>query len=434
MSSISSEKQIGLGLRAILLVIFDQKKGPIISCSDPPGAVGDFFNALHPYLVPESYATGRVLSVVLDDNVILGAPIFIDDPSYDRNCFSFNVCVVINSQVDSAPHRDLAQNLATAFHTLEVELKLLSNLHSQEKVAWVQSMLEELREQLNTSEECFVRVGRSHCISFRVRRRSMALDPEPLRFSSKLPLPLVDLIDALWCPSPEAKNYSDFAHLPYEPDPVLLHLASFIDGVRTVQEIIEASGVDQERVFLCLRHLMHFRFVAAIDPIREESKYCLTPAFHRAFEKQEVITEVVPYVTEGQSTNHTELVVEVVQALFARIDGWRQTLGEFRKIHHAEFEEHNISWRRFITFGLLHGFLEPIDVYAQSDHLSDEMRELQTLRGGGIRAKKQELQRKGVPINQINKHPEVQGLVARMNELRWQLQNGKDQSSNVNCG
>ncbi|CAE8657320.1 unnamed protein product, partial [Polarella glacialis] len=115
-----------LGLQALLFCVFDKDEGPMVSCSDPPHAVGRHFKPLGRYLLPETFIKGRVVSVVLDDNVIVGAPVYIEDTNYDRNCFQFNICMVISSSLDPAPHRDIAQHLAMAFHALEVEMRLLS--------------------------------------------------------------------------------------------------------------------------------------------------------------------------------------------------------------------------------------------------------------------------------------------------------------------
>eukprot|EP00416_Gambierdiscus_australes_P037378 CAMPEP_0171103110 /NCGR_PEP_ID=MMETSP0766_2-20121228/58741_1 /TAXON_ID=439317 /ORGANISM="Gambierdiscus australes, Strain CAWD 149" /LENGTH=274 /DNA_ID=CAMNT_0011563513 /DNA_START=121 /DNA_END=943 /DNA_ORIENTATION=+ len=191
--STESTSSSGLGLRALLYCVFEQEEGPKVFCADPPNAVGQQFKPLGRFLLPETFVKGRVVSMVLSDNVLLGSPVYIEDTYYDRNCFHFNICMVISSQVDKEPHRELAQHLATAFHALEVELKLLSR---PEEADHVQSILANLRSQLNTSGECFVRVTDSHCISFRVCCLSPALlSPAPCL--SQVPVPLVDLVRLL---------------------------------------------------------------------------------------------------------------------------------------------------------------------------------------------------------------------------------------------
>jgi len=412
----------GLGLRALLCCIFEKDIGPRVVCSDPPDAVGKQFKPLGRYLLPEDIARGRVISVVLDDDVVLGAPVYIDDTRYDRNCFQFVICLVIGSREDTEPHRDLAQHLAMSFHALEVEIKLLSR---GEKVPHVQSILASLRAQLNACEEVYVHVTDSHCIAFQVRHRCPALAARPSL--SQVPVPLVDLASLLDLPCWPAGGSRDDAPeelrlpgcsqpppLPFEPDVTLLQMAPLVDGVRSVQDIVQESNMDFNVVLICLQHLLHFELVAVIDAIELESRYSLTPDFHVAFEREEVSAEVVPYVTGGRRETSVELLNEV-QVLYAGMNGWDQTLGEFQKERERELSALDISLRHFITFGLLKGFLEPLHQALSSEQL----RERELLQGI-VRETKNRLLDQGLPRVEVNRVPEVKTLVTRMNALKVQ--------------
>lgn len=405
-----------LGLRALLYCVFDKDEGPIVCCSDPPRAVEKKFKPLGRYLLPETFVKGRVVSVVLDDNVILGAPVYIEDTLYDRNCFQFNICAVISSRIDVEPYRDLAQHLASAFHALEVEMKLLSHPSPAAAAERVRALLAGLRRQLGETGECFVRVDDSHCISFRVWQYSPVLAEEP--GLSEVPVPLVDLQSLLKAApyAPADEPGCEEPLLSFEPDLTLAHVAKFIDGASTVREVVQASGLEQEHVLLCLRHLIHFALIALIEEITLESRYWLTSKFHSAFESADVEAEAVHYVTVGEQ-HSTPSLVQVVQGLYAGIDGWNQTLGEFQQANAAELHAHGISLRHFITFGMLRGFVECIDSYSQA--LSpEEASELDELRSETIPTRKQELKQTGMGIVDVNKDEQVKKLVARMNELK----------------
>lgn len=400
-----------LGLHALLCCVFEKNEGPMVHCSDPPQAVGPKVKQLGRYLLPETFCTGRVVSIVLDDHLVLGAPVYIEDTQYDRNCFQFNICMVISSHVDPAPHRDLAQHLAQAFEGLEVDLKLLSK---PEKCQQVQSILVCLREQLNRAQECFVRITPSHCISFRIRYQSMALTAS--LGLADVPLPLVNLPALLLQGRSESAEDRFFPRGPlaFEPDLTLLHLVPFLDGVRTVRDIVDASRLDEERVFICLRHLLHFGLIAAVDEIRLENRYCLTPKFHSVVEEPGFQAEVVHYVTARRQASSTELI-EAMIGLYATIDGWQQTLGEFQQAHAEEMQKYQISLRHFITFGLLQGLMERVYSYTKALSIF-EMQELQKLRSHTIPRRKQEL--KDMGHTSVNKDPEILQMVARMNELK----------------
>jgi len=409
----SSPSHRTLGLRALLYCVFDKEEGPTVCCSDPPHAVGKQFKPLGRYLLPETFVRGRVVSVVLDDNVILGAPVYIEDTLYDRNCFQFNICAVIGSRLDAEPYREMAQHLASAFHALEVEIKLLSR---QQAASRVQCILAALRRQLAASGECFVRVDGSHCISFLVRLSSPVLVAEP--GLSEVPVPLVDL-EAMLRGSAEhsaAAGAGGQPLAPFEPDLTLVHVAQFVDGASTVREVVQASGLDRDSVLLCLRHLIHFGLVALIQEITLECRYWLTPEFHCAFDRPDTVGEAVRYVTAGEREGD-QATVQAVQALYARIDGWNETLGEFRQANAEELQRLGVSLRHFVTFGLLRGFLERVDSSGLA--LSqEEASELENLRCETIPQRKQALKASGMTSADVNRDEEVKRMVVRMNELK----------------
>merc|ERR1712238_429286 len=101
--------------------------------------------------------------------------------------------------------------------------------------------------------------------------------------------------------------------------------------------------------------------------------------------------------------------------LYAAIDGWQQTLGEFQQAHAAEMQKYQISLRHFITFGLLQGLMERVYSYTKALSIF-EMQELQKLRSHTIPRRKQEL--KDMGHTSVNKDPEILQMVTRMNELK----------------
>jgi len=246
-----------------------------------------------------------------------------------------------------------------------------------------------------------------------VRSHSLALAPRPSL--GDVPVPLTDLPGRLaQHESPKLRGRGHDQESAFELDLALLRLAPFIDGARTVQEVISASRLQDEHVVLCLRHLQHFGYIDVIPPIHRQSRYLLTPEFHVAFDQPETVQEVVRYVTAGR---HSDVhLVEIVQSLYAAVDGLQQTIEEFKERHEEELREHDISLRHFVTFGLLQGFLEVIDDYNQ-DLSEGEQMELQELRPN-IRRLKEELKEKGMDAAQVNKEPQVKTMVARLNELK----------------
>lgn len=369
----------GLGIKALLCVVFEKKEGPSIRWSDPPDAVStENFKILGRYLLPETFVKGRVVSITLDDSVIVGAPVYIQDSLYQRNCFHFNICVVIDSRAHLERHHDLAQHLATVFHRLEVELKLLSGTETgPNNIIEVPPILTSLREQLNKSCDCYVRVTESQCISFRVRCASLKLGPSIP--PAKVPLALVDLValfgmdgadgegegsETLLLDGSARCSVRPVGSVGFEPDPLFLHVVPFIDGLRSIGEIATVSDVAVGVVQNCVRHLLHFNLIGVIDPITRDSRYSLTADFHAAFSHDGVCDDAVCYVMrDAGSASNTKAPVEAVQALYCSLDGWQTTLGEFQQAHTEELHENGVSLRHLIAFGLLRGLIQRIEPF-----------------------------------------------------------------------
>lgn len=405
-----------LDLRALLFCVFDKDEGPMVKCSDPPHALGvQFkFKILGRYLLPETFVQGRVVSVgVEEDKVIVGAPVYIEDTQYSRNCFQFNICLVASSTADPEPQRDVAQHLAEVFHTLEVDTKLLSSASEVEsKVEHIQDILAQVRQQLNATEECFVRVGDSHAVSFKVRRWQPSLPETPLL--SSVPVPLVNL-DALLPKMKLEGGRPDEVTLPQPWDSTLLPVASLIDGSRTVQQICDL--VDKHAVILILRHLLHFGLVSMIDEIRPEGRYRLTPLFHTAFQDATVASDALRYATAGRREAGDEAALQALQALYCQLNGTEQTWDMWQDANAEELERQEISAKHFLTFGLLQGFVEKIDTVV-GVLTKNEFVELERLRSNVIPQKKQTLRDIGLSSAEVNRHPEIKPLVSRMNLLK----------------
>lgn len=441
----AAQGNAGLGLRALLCVVFDKDQGPTIRCADPEGAVDTWSKPLGHYLLPSEWSGGRVVSKVMGDNVIIGAPVYISDDGrerrYDRNCFQFIICFVISTHVDSEPHQELAQHLAAAFHKLETEERLISkHWHKDGSLESVRDTLAELRRQLNSSDECFVRIDCAESkteryVSFRVRCSPPALAAMPAL--AAVPVPLVDIAGELrrrTAGAARGPGGGEGAAEPappafaYQPDLALTHILPYVDGKRSVLEVVDASGADEDTVLICLRHLLHFGLIAMIDAIRPENRYSLTPEFHFAFERgSQVPDEVVGYVTAGRVVQKDDKLVQVVQLLYAKMDGLGQTvqtLEQFRQKNERLLKDNCISLRHLVTYGLLRGLLERSGSCDQKlTHL--EWREMKRLQTALIPRRKKDLElNQGMSKTQANQDPQVKAMVSRMMELKDREQHG----------
>eukprot|EP00435_Cladocopium_sp_Y103_P053041 s2001_g16.t2 len=422
-------------LEALLFCVFDKDAGPIVQCADPEGAATAAFQrvgqSLSHYLIPDSAVKGRVVSVVCGDNVLMGTPVYIEDTSYSRNCFQFNICMVIDGSQHHEPYRDIAQLLAMSFQTLEVETKLLSNPRQGTSI---QAILAQLRQQLNDAEECFVCTDSSHAISFKVRRWTPALTK--IEDESAVPVPLLDLQKLL---DPERRSESpagrDFQQalwqrlmewdgaLPFSLDPALAAVLPLIDGVRSVQTIANDSPLRSDYVVMILRHLLHFDLIHLIPGIGLDNRYRLTPAYHTVLEDLEKGEEAVQYVTAGHwdgkdlPEEERYKVIQRAMALYAFLACEGKQLERFKQEQSEELAALGISLRHFVTWGLLQGYLERVEDNVGSLN-KEQADELFRLRTEDIPNRKKYLKEQGLSGRQVNQDEKVKEMVERMQMLR----------------
>eukprot|EP00435_Cladocopium_sp_Y103_P051883 s2001_g16.t1 len=407
-------------LEALLFCVFDKDAGPIVQCADPEGAATAAFQRVGHYLIPDSAVKGRVVSVVCGDNVLMGTPVYIEDTSYSRNCFQFNICMVIDGSQHHEPYRDIAQLLAMSFQTLEVETKLLSNPREGTSI---QAILAQLRQQLNDAEECFVCTDSSHAISFKVRRWTPALTK--IEDESAVPVPLLDLQKLL---DPERRSESpagrDFQQaLPFSLDPALAAVLPLIDGVRSVQTIANDSPLRSDYVVMILRHLLHFDLIHLIPGIGLDNRYRLTPAYHTVLEDLEKGEEAVQYVTAGHwdgkdlPEEERYKVIQRAMALYAFLACEGKQLERFKQEQSEELAALGISLRHFVTWGLLQGYLERVEDNVGSLN-KEQADELFRLRTEDIPNRKKYLKEQGLSGRQVNQDEKVKEMVERMQMLR----------------
>ncbi|CAK9083003.1 unnamed protein product [Durusdinium trenchii] len=349
----------------------------------------------------------------------MGTPIYIEDTSYRRNCFQFNICMVIDGNQHHEPYRDIAQLLAMSFQTLEVETKLLSNPREGTSI---QAILAQLRQQLNDAEECFVCTDSCHAISFKVRRWTPALTR--IEDETAVPVPLVDLQKLL---DPERRSESQGPDLqqalPFSLDPALAAVLPLIDGVRSVQTIANDSPLRSDYVVMILRHLIHFDLIHLIPSITLDSRYRLTPAYHAVLEDVEKGQEAVQYVTAGQldgkdlAEEDRCKVIQRVMALYAFVACEGKQLEQFKQEEAEEIAALDISLRHFVTWGLLQGYLERVEDNVGSLN-KEQADELFRLRTEHIPNRKKQLKEQGLSGKEVNQDDKVQEMVQRMQMLR----------------
>lgn len=143
------------------------------------------FDVLQEYIIPRNSFFNRYMAVHAPGSkyAVLGFPVAIANPKYQRNEFIFNFGLVVESDVDQIPYERVVRRLAVTFAEMEKQNEYLSRdggeglaggggegegegagggdegeLGGRRPIA---SLLEIIKEDLNNYGECMIPVGKS---------------------------------------------------------------------------------------------------------------------------------------------------------------------------------------------------------------------------------------------------------------------------------
>lgn len=112
------------------------------------------------FVIPRQELCGNLIQVCTNGFRILGYPICMKSPRYDRNEFIFNFCLVLAEEEDFSTYKSVVQRLADLMRGLEEQSGFLSRDHSKSGEGKVYSLCETLMEDLNNYCESMIPVGK----------------------------------------------------------------------------------------------------------------------------------------------------------------------------------------------------------------------------------------------------------------------------------
>jgi hypothetical protein len=143
------------------------------------------FNVLQEYIIPRKGFFGRLVTVNDPDGkyAVLGLPVCIADPRYDRNEFIFNFGLVVDGAIDDdgstvadrVPYERVVRRIADTFAEMEKQNQYLSRQGIRDRACDgpetdmrrpIESLLEIVKEDLNNYGECMIPVGEPYYLFF----------------------------------------------------------------------------------------------------------------------------------------------------------------------------------------------------------------------------------------------------------------------------
>lgn len=334
------------------------------------------FSEVSSYIIPPYDLCGKSLSVCVDGYRVLGWPISLESEEYARNRFTFNVCFVLDESGKDTDHdsgedgnvsirtwEQVVKKTALFFQALEVDDGILAAEEQENETAAghggsgagrvVKRLLENTFTQLDTYAETCIPVSNIHTLNLRL---SSSTDPSPKASPKVHAHDVALLIRAM--PSPT----------DWTPDLTLVRIIPHINGVHHIARIASLADVEVRLVKRAVRGLVSHGRMRLLDLCSFGAGYKLTESFG-AFvrDDQGVTREGVRYFCSGASRDgggeaDVKTSTHHILTLYTALNT-HQSVHDFALAQQPLLHALGIDIRRFVTFGVLKGFLRRVHKY-----------------------------------------------------------------------
>ncbi|MCJ1404317.1 Nitrogen permease regulator 2 [Xylographa trunciseda] len=350
-------------IKAIFFSKFDVHEGPKVVHQVPTNSItlGSetaseplvHFPSVAATVIPRQTFCSLPMTLLHSRYRILGFPICLTSPSYPRNEFIFNFCLVLSRRTEASAYASVIAKLAALFKNLEETSQFLSQDNSAPNTGKIYALCEILLEDLNNYCECMIPIDESNTLNIKLFPTYQP--PRPIS-PHHVPLSTVRL-----------ESLTDFNW-----DLTMLLILPHINGVNSVKKIALLANADYKLVRKAIAHLLYYGCVILLDIFNFGASYALTAELGAFAGNPDVQEECRRYIllpdtgilhepaagmaTEREALDGTKLVemyCSLRQGLSVR--SWCM---EYEDVVRA------IDIRRFITFGVIKGFLYRVHKYA----------------------------------------------------------------------
>lgn len=324
--------------------------------------------------------------------IIVSYPVCIKGEHYPRNEFIFNFALILSppDTIDVPSYKSVVTKLAHLMRSLEEQIRFLSEDTSLPGTGKIYSLCETLMEDLNNYAECMIPIDEVNTLN--IKLFPTLPNPAPVK-AWHVPLFTVkieSLMDENW-------------------DLTMQRVIPFINGVNSVKKIALLADADLNLTRKCVRHLLYYGCILLLDIFSFNAIYAPSAEFTSMIATDlEMQAECARYVNTAfeparqenavgipdMSSSFKSGSVAATTAATADEDFWPLTgrgdmvdgvgivqlfasLRQGLTVREWYLQNSNmltnIDIRRFITFGVIKGFLYRIHRYAlQTNSLNDE--------------------------------------------------------------
>lgn len=360
-------------LKAIFYARFHPERGPSVIHQYPPNSIIASnaatqrpllnYSDISSYIIAPYEICNHPLSICAAGYRVLGYPVSLEDAKYARNRFTFNVCFVLDEDADTTPWGAVVRKAASFLRAIEEDDGMLQAEEDLVGLKWageegypavdigfVHGLLRDMYRQLNAYGEACVRINDFHTLNLRL------VNPKPTAPNIRawdVPLLTRPL------PSPDEWTW----------DITLQRIHPHINGIKHIQRIADDADVELRLVKKAVQELVYHERVLLLDIFHFQAIYALTADFAAFVEDEKMLEECCAYVATSEADNlfksdhlvdfapaTKDTIIELYRGLNPGFGLRDFCLSNERKLY-------NIDIRRFITFGVIKGFLRRVHKY-----------------------------------------------------------------------
>ncbi|PGH00791.1 hypothetical protein AJ80_09130 [Polytolypa hystricis UAMH7299] len=259
-------------IKAIFYSKFDTQEGPKVVHQVPDGAIVPSptapasqpllvtFPVISFFVIPRQELCGNFIHVCSNGYRILGTPICMKSPRYDRNEFIFNFCIVLAEDEEFASFKSVVRKLADLMCGLEEQSGFLSRDFSRGGEGKVYSLCETLMEDLNNYAECMIPIDELNTLNIKL-------------FPTYSAPPMVKA----WYVPLFTVRYEAFMDENW--DLTMQRIVPYINGVNSIRKISVLADADFLLTCRAIRHLMYYGCVFLLDIFSFSAIYAPTAQF-----------------------------------------------------------------------------------------------------------------------------------------------------------
>ncbi|KAJ7063398.1 nitrogen permease regulator 2-domain-containing protein [Mycena amicta] len=290
------------------------------------------FDDISKYVIPQSQLCGRLVACSTKRHRIMGFPVQLSGPKYQRNYLRYNLCFVFERGADLSCYEPIVRKVSRVLTACEEESEFLSSPTTSPAI---HAILEQLYEDLNSYSETSIPIDRFNSIELKI----FPFYPNPPQVQDwMVPLALINL----------SKRIED------NWDLTMVKVCRYIDGVNHISRIAHLADCDRALTRLAISHLLYYQVIMTIDIFQYSNMYTLRASIQSLANEADVKEECAAYVTRpGHSRSDWPKLLH----LYSRLKQGK-TVFEWMQTH--EIQSLGIDVRRFVSFGVIKGFLRRV--------------------------------------------------------------------------